>query len=156
MPKKMYVVKLTAEERVEFKALVKQTKTAAWKRQRVQALLLCDQGEEGPGWIDARIAEAVECTSRSLENWRKQAVEEGPVSLLERKARETPPRSPRLDGEKEAVLVKLACSQAPPGRTRWTMQLLADKLVELKVVDSISHETVRRRLKKTSSSPGAR
>ena len=75
--------------------------------------------------------------------------------MLERKER-PPPVTPKLDGEKQAVLVKLACSQAPEGRARWTMQLLADKLVELEVVDTISHETVRRRLKKTASSPGAK
>ena len=148
MPKKIYVVKLTDAERAELKALVKQPKTAGWKRQRAQALLLCDQGDQGPGWIDARIAEAVDCTSRSLENWRKQAVADGPLSLLERKARETPPTSPRLDGEGEARLVALACSQPPQGRARWTLQLLAERLVELQVVDSICQETVRQGLKK--------
>jgi transposase len=148
MPKKIYVVKLTAEERAELTALVTRGKAAAWKRQRAQALLLCDQGEQGPGWIDARIAEAVQRTSRSLENWRKQAVEEGPLSLLERKPH--PLKPGKLDGEKQAVLIKLACSQPPEGRARWTMQLLADRLVELKVVDAISHQTVRRGLKKAS------
>jgi hypothetical protein len=148
MPKKTYVVKLTDEERAEFKALVKKGKAAAWKRERAQALLLCDQSEQGPGWIDARIAEALQCTSRSLENWRKQAVEEGPASLLERKARETPPRPPKLDGEGEARLVALACSKPPEGRARWTLQLLAERLVELQVVDSICLETVRQALKK--------
>jgi transposase-like protein len=146
MPKKRYVVKLTAEERVEFKALLKKGKAAAWKRQRVQALLLCDQGEEGPGWIDARVAEAVDCTSRSLENWRKQAVEDGPDSLLERKPH--PPKPPKLDGEGEARLVALACSKPPQGRASWTLQLLADALVEMQVVDSICDETVRQALKK--------
>lgn len=148
MPKKIYVVKLTAEERVELEALVKKGKAAWWKRQRAQSMLLCDQGEQGPGWIDARVAEAVRCTSRSLENWRKQAVEEGPASLLERKPH--PPKPTKLDGEKQALLIKLACSKPPQGRARWSMQLLADRLVELEVVDTISHQTVRRGLKKAS------
>jgi len=147
MPKKIYVVKLTDEERADFEALVTKGKAAAWKRQRAQALLLCDQSEGAPGWIDQRIAEAVRCTRQSVENWRKQAVEEGPLSLLERKPR-PPPTEPKLDGEGEARLVALACSKPPEGRARWTLQLLADALVELQVVDSISDETVRQALKK--------
>ena len=156
MPKKIYVVKLTAEERAELEGVVRKGKAAGWKVQRAHVLLKCDQGRGGPGWIDQRIADAFGCTSRSVENWRKQAVEEGPLSLLERKARETPPTPRKLDGEQEAQLVKLACSQPPEGRTRWTMQLLAERLVQLEVVDEISHETVRRTLKKTNSSRGAR
>ena len=146
MPKKIYVVELTGEERAELKALVKKGKAANWKRQRAQALLLCDQGAGGLGWIDARVAEAVDCTSRSLEHWRKQAVEQGPLSLLERMPH--PPKAPKLDGEGEARLVALACSQPPEGRARWTLQMLADALVELQVVDSICDETVRQGLKK--------
>jgi hypothetical protein len=145
---KKYVLKLTAEERVELEQVVKKGKTAAWKIQRAQALLQCDQGRDGPGWVDEQIAQAYGCTTRSLELWRKQAVEKGPLSLLERKSRTT--RVPKLDGEKEARLVTLACSQAPKGRSRWTLRLLAERLVELKIVDSISYETVRRAMKKTS------
>jgi transposase-like protein len=130
--------------------VVKKAKAAAWKRQRAQALLQCDQSRTGPGWPDERIAEAYGCTTRSLESWRKQAVERGPSSLLERKTRVTPPRTPKLDGEKQARLVALACSKAPKGHARWTLNLLAERLVELKVVDSISRETVRRTLKKTT------
>jgi len=145
---KIYVVKLTAEERVELDGVVSKGKTAAWKRQRAQALLKCDQGSAGPGWIDERIAEAYGCTTRCLEKWRKQAVERGPLSLLERKARVSPAVAPKLDGEKQARLVALACSQPPKGRTRWSLRLLAGRLVELRVVDAISHETVRQNLKK--------
>ena len=107
-------------------------------------------------WIDVRIAEAFGCTTRSLENWRKKAVEKGPLSLLKRKVRLTPPTPPKLDGEKEARLVALACSDPPEGRARWTMQLLAERLVQLEVVDSISHETVRGALKKMTSNRGAK
>lgn len=149
MPAKVYVLKLSADERWELAAVVRRGRTAAWKVQRAQALLACDQGPDGPAWKDADVASAYGCTSRSVENWRKQAVESGPLSLLERK-----PRSDRgftkLDGVGEAQLVKLACSSPPEGRTRWTLQLLADKLVELEVVESIGRETVRKTMKKTS------
>lgn len=146
MPKK-YVLKLTVEERGELEQVVKKGKAAAWKVQRAQALLQCDQGESGAGWPDEQVAQAYGCTTRSLESWRKQAVECGPLSLLERKPR-TGVR--KLDGEKEAHLVKLACSQAPKGWARWTLRLLAARLVELQIVDAISHETVRRAMKKMS------
>lgn len=153
MPAKIYVLKLTPEERGELREVIRMGKAAGWKLQRAQALLKCDQGPEGPGWIDDRVAEAFGCTRRSVENWRKQAVEEGPLSLLERKPRSDKGRT-RLDGEGEARLVKLACSKAPPGYARWSLRLLADKLVELQVVDSISHESVRSVLKKTRSNRG--
>jgi len=149
MPKK-YVLKLTGEERAELQQVVKRGKAAAWKVQRAQALLKCDQGPGGSGWSDGPIAEAYGCTTRSLESWRKQAVERGPLSLLERKTRETPPRTPKLDGEKEARLTALACSKPPQGRGRWTLRLLGERLVALEVVDSICHETVRRALKKAT------
>ena len=145
---KIYVVKLTAEERAEFEEVVGKGKAAGWKRQRAQALLKCDQSPAGPGWIDTRIAEAYGCTTRCVEKWRKQAVERGPLSLLERKARVSPAVVPKLDGDKQARLVALACSQPPKGRARWSLRLLAGRLVELRVVDSISHETVRQNLKK--------
>jgi hypothetical protein len=153
MPAKIYVLKLTREERAELQEVVKTGKAAGWKIQRAQALLKCDQGPEGPGWIDEDIAEAFGCTRRSVENWRKQAVEEGPLSLLERQPRSDKGKT-KLDGEGEAQLVKLACSKAPAGYARWSLRLLAGKLVELAVVDSISHESVRSVMKKTRSSRG--
>ena len=149
MPKK-YVLNLTTEERAELQQVVKKGKSAAWKVQRAQALLKCDQGPFGWGWADEQIAEAYGCTSRSLESWRKQAVEQGPLSLLERKARERPPNTPKLDGEKEARLTALACSKPPKGHGRWTLRLLGERLVELAVVDSICRETIRRVLKKAT------
>ena len=109
----------------------------------------CDAGPEGPGWSDVQIAEAFGCTVRCLENWRKQAVESGPMSLLERKPQ--PPRVGKFDGEKQARLTKLACSQAPAGRARWSLRLLAERVVELEIVDRASYETVRRALKKRSA-----
>ena len=153
MPAKIYVLKLTYDERRALQKVVKIGKAAGWKIQRAQALLKCDQGPKGPGWIDDRIADAFGCTRRSVENWRKQAVEKGPLSLLERKPRSDKGKT-KLDGEGEAQLVKLACSKAPAGYARWSLRLLAGKLVELKVADSISHESVRSVMKKTRLSPG--
>ena len=117
MPRKKYVLKLLAEERQVLEAVVHQPRTAAWKALRARALLKCDQGPGGPAWPDSRIAEALECTIQSLENWRKQAVLQGPLSLLEKRpyVRRTPPK---LDGEGEARLIALACSPAPRGRVR--------------------------------------
>lgn len=149
MPKK-YVVCLTADERKGLLRVTKERGVAAWKAQRAQALLKFDASEDGPAWPDSKIAEAFGITTRSLESWRKRAVEEGPFSLLERKPPDSPRACPKLDGEVEAQLTKLACSPAPEGHARWTLRLLAERLVELEAVESISHETVRRGLKKAN------
>ena len=143
-----YRVKLTADERDEFEQLVRKGKAAGWKLVRAQALLKCDEAGGGPAWPDAKIAEAFGITTRSLEKWRKQAVDRGPLSLLERKKRDRS-MDRKLDGAGEAQLIKLACSSPPEGYSRWSLRLLADKLVELKVVDSIGHECVRQTLQKT-------
>jgi hypothetical protein len=140
-------VKLTDDERGELERLIRRG-AAGWKVQRAQALLKCDESDGGPGWPDAKIAEAFGMTARSVENWRKQAVERGPLSLLERKAQDRSWQR-KLDGVGEAKLVKLACSTPPQGRSRWSLRLLADKMVELEMVDSIGHECVRQTLKKT-------
>jgi hypothetical protein len=147
---KKYVLKLTEEERAELEQLLKKGKAAGWKLQRARALLLCDQGSQGPSWSDERVAVACGCSTRSLESWRRQAVEAGPLSLLQRRPRATPPVLPKLDGEQQARLTALACSQPPAGYARWTLRLLAERLVELEVVDTVSHETVRRALKKAT------
>lgn len=151
---KKYVVKLTEEEREELKRVaagkIGRRSIATWKVVRAKVLLKCDQGELGPAWTDERLAAAFDVTPRCIENWRKKAAEEGPLAVLERKQRLTPPTPPKLDGEVEAHLTKLACSVPPHGRNRWTMRLLAEQLVELEIVDSISHETVRKALKKTN------
>jgi hypothetical protein len=153
---KLYVVKLTVDEREELEKLTRCGKSYAWKIERAHALLKCDQGEQGPGWTDGQISDCFGMTTRCLENWRRQAVQEGPMSLFEPKRRAHPPTPPKLDGEGQAKLVKLACSPAPPGRASWSLRLLAERLVELQVVESISHEAVRRVLKKTKSSRGRR
>ena len=146
---KKYVLKLTAEERDELARLVRKGNVAGWKLQRAQALLKCDQGPDGPAWTDERIAEAFGVTTRSLESWRKRAFEHGPMALLQRKPR-TPAGVSKLGGENEARLTALACSQPPKGLARWSLRLLAGRLVELEVVGAVSHETVRRALKKAN------
>ena len=145
---KRYVLKLRQEERCQLERVAKGRKgrrtIAAWKVKRAQVLLKSDQGEQGPGWTDHRLAAAFDLTANSIQSWRKKAVEQGPLAALERKPRLTPPTPPKLDGDGEAQLTRLACSLPPEGRSRWTLRLLAERLVELEVVDSISHETVRR------------
>jgi transposase-like protein len=147
---KKYILKLTADERVDLERLVRRGHVAGWKVQRAQALLHCDQGPDGPAWTDERVAEAYGITARSLESWRKRAVEAGPMALLERKARTIPAAALKLDGEKQARLTALACSEPPDGLARWSLRLLAERLVELEVVEAVSHETVRRSLKKAN------
>jgi transposase-like protein len=147
---KKYVLKLTADERVDLERLVRRGHVAGWKIQRAQALLHCDQGPDGPAWTDEKVAEAYGITTRSLESWRKRAVEAGPMALLEREARAVPAAALKLDGEKQARLTALACSQPPDGLARWSLRLLAERLVELEVVETVSHETVRRSLKKAN------
>lgn len=150
MGKKQHRVKLQADERATLEALVSKGKAAKWKLTRAQALLKCDEGEAGPAWCDQLIAEAYGVTTRSIENWRKQAVFQGPLSLLSRKPQSKPPNPPKFDGEKEARLVALACSQPPSGQARWSLRLLAEQAVVLEIVESVSHETVRQVLKKTN------
>ena len=148
-----YVVRLSSEEREALEILVKSGKGAADNRLRAQILLKADVGPEGPGWADVRIAEAFEVGPSTVHRLRQRLVEEGlDAALLRKPSRQARPR--KLDGEKEARLIAVACAKAPEGRARWTMQLLADRLVELKVVDRISDETVRRTLKKTNLSLG--
>ena len=149
---KAYRIKLTTEERDAFAQVAKGNRGRMTipdrKVQRANAMLMCDEGDQGPGWTDEKIAQAFATTTRSLESWRKQAVLRGPLSLLERKQRTTPPTPPILDGEKEAKLTKIACSTPPNGRSRWTLQMLADELVALEIVDSISADTIGRVQKK--------
>jgi len=146
---KKYVVRLDAEERERLRPLVSAGRVAAYKRRHAAILLKADQGPEGPAWTDTRIAEALDVSVRSIESLRRRLVEEGLEACLVRKQPAWPPRAPTLDGEQEARLIALCCSAPPEGRQRWTLRLLADRLVELEVVDAISHETVRQTLKKT-------
>ena len=149
---KKYKVTLTPDERLQLHGLIAAGKGAAKKLAHARILLKADAAPDGPGWSDSRIADAVEVSPDTVV--RERFVERGPEAALVRKKQGKPSRERVLDGRAEAKLVALACSAAPGGRAVWTMQLLADKLVELKVVGSVSDETVRRTLKKTRSSRG--
>lgn len=148
-----YVVRLTEEEREQLQGVVSRGKVAAAKRRRAQVLLKADAGAEGSGPTDQQVAEALDVSTRSVHRFRKEYVEEGWPAAIERQPRrQRPPR--KFDGAAEACLVAVACSPAPAGQARWTLQLLCDKLVELAVFDSVSRECVRQTLKKTRSSRG--
>ena len=147
---KRYKVTLEAEERQHLHDLIAAGKAAAQRLAHARILLKADAAEDGPAWPDGRIAEALELSTATVERVRQRFVELGLDAALDRKLRERPAREIKLDGRAEAQLIALACSAPPEGRATWTMQLLADKLVELEVVESISDETVRLALKKTS------
>jgi hypothetical protein len=145
---KKYVVRLTDEERKMLTDLVGKGTTQAYRIRHATILLKVDAG--GPNWSDQQTAEAVGCHDNTVRHVRERFVLLGFEAAIERKKQETPPRKRVLDGAGEARLIAEGCSQAPAGRARWTLHLLADRMVELNVVDSISHETVRQTLKKTS------
>jgi transposase len=149
---KKYLVTLTEEERQELRQLLAAGKRAALVLTRVRILLKADQAPGGPAWADEQIAQALDCGRRTVERVRQRFVERGLADCLARQKQDRPSRVRKFDGAAEARLLALACSAAPDGRARWTMKLLADKLVELEVFDAVSDETVRRVLKKTSSS----
>jgi transposase len=144
-----YVVRLLAEERKQLEALVRTGRVAAAKRCRAQVLLKADGGPEGSGWTDQQVSEALDVSIGLVHCVRQAYVEHGLSTALEWKPKSRH-RPRKLDGEQEARLIALACSPAPHGRARWTLRLLADKLVELEIVDSISKDAVHRVLKKTS------
>lgn len=144
-----YVVRLTEEEREELEQCVRRGKLAAAKRMRAHVLLKADAGPEGSGPADEQVAVAIDVAPITVHRVRKAYVEEGLHAAIERKpAVRHRPR--KLDGGQEAQLVVVACSPAPEGHARWTLRMLADKLVELEVVDTLSKETVRQTLKKTT------
>jgi transposase len=151
---KKYKVTLTAEERQQLSALIATGKAAARKLAHARILLHADAAPGGPAWTDERIAEAVAVGRATVERVRQRFVEQGLEAALVRQQQDRPSRERTLDGRAEARLIALACSAPPGGRTEWTMQLLADRLVELAVVGTVSSETVRRCLKKTRSSRG--
>jgi transposase len=147
---KRCIVTLTADERQALHDLIAAGKAAAQKLAHARILRKADAAEGGPAWPDHRIAEALEVGDATIERVRQRFVEEGLEAALVRKPQARPSRLPTLDGRAEARLIALACSAPPDGRATWTMQMLADKLVELQVVPTVSDETVRRALKKTS------
>jgi transposase len=158
--RKVYRVELSQEDREQLKELVRRGKLEKGKRPsalkltRARILLKADQAKGGPAYTDAAIAEALDVSPKTVFNIRQKWVELGLEQTLERRPQKTPSRQPKLDGKAEAKLIACSCGPAPEGRSKWTLQLLSDKVVELGLVDSICRETVRQTLKKTSSNLG--
>ena len=147
MRKQKHKVDLTSEERQILERLVRKGEHSALKLMRAHILLKADSN--GPGWTDTKISDAFGCHAQTAYNVRKRFATGERLSALERKPQSRPSRLPKLDGAGEARLIALACSDPPEGFARWTLQLLADELVELQIVESLSAEGVRQILKKT-------
>ena len=147
-----YKVTLTKDDQKELENISKKGKTAARTVLLSRALLLLDANKDGDKWTVAKVADAVGLTTRTLEHMKKRFVEEGVDFAIQRKKREKPPTEKIFDGEFEAKLIALACTDAPEGRNRWTVRLLADKIVELKIAPTVSFMTVQNILKKTNLS----
>jgi transposase len=151
--RKKYAVTVTTTERQYLKQLTAAGTAPARTLTHARILLKADQGPDGPGWVDDAIAEAVEVSQPTIARVRKQFVEDGLEAALNRRA----PRrlyQRKLDGAQEARLIAVACSTPPEGFARWSLRLLADRLVELEIVEDVSYQTIRRVLKKTSFSRG--
>jgi len=144
---KKYIVRLTDAERERLSGVVKKLSGGSQKVKRAQLLLQADA--DGPNWTDARIAEAFGCRTRTIEKLRERLVTQGFEAALERKQRAEPPVPKKLNGEQEAQLIAMRLGKPPEGYSNWSLRLLADEVVALEIVDSISHTTVRQTLKKT-------
>ena len=152
---KIYRINLSNQERNELEQLINSSrKVAALKVTKARSVLLADESDQGPALRDPEIMKATGIKPATLGRLRQRVCEVGPLDALERIKQVTAPRKKIVDGEVEAKLTQIACSEPPDGRKRWTLRLLADRLVELEIVESISHETVRDALKKMSSNPG--
>ncbi len=153
MPKKKYIVTLTDEERYALEELTTKGKSPAYKLNHARILLLADTNRNNGGWTDQAISSALKLSVATIERVRQRLVEQGLEAALSRKQ---PPnrRLRRLDGKQEAHLIALTCSSPPEGQGRWTLRMLAEQMVTLDHVETLSHETVRQTLKKTSSSLG--
>lgn len=147
---KKWMVRLEAEERQTLRELARVGKAAAYKIRHANVLLAVDDSEEGPGLPDTQVAKTLQIGVRSIESLRRRFVEEGLESCLVRKKQEYPSIQRMFDGEKEAKLIAVACGPAPKDRARWTLALLADRVVELRIVESCSPATIQRVLKKTN------
>jgi hypothetical protein len=144
---KKYIVRLTEQERCELREVIKKLKGSSQKVRRAQILLKADI--EGSNWTDERIAEAFGCRTKTVENIRQRLVEKGFSETLNGLRRDTPPTPKRLDGAQEAQVLALRLGSPPKGYANWSLRLLSRKVVELGIVDTVSHETIRRTLKKT-------
>lgn len=151
--KKKYIVSLTAEEQEELEQLTTTGKVAAYKMNHARILLKADTNQEDGGWTDEAISQALNISVATIERVRQRFVETGLESALSR-AEQQQRKPRRLDGEQEAHLIAITCSEVPEGHARWSLRLLAERMVELEYVESVSHETIRQTLKKTTSSPG--
>lgn len=145
-----YIVELTSKERKELSELVSKGKAAARKITHARVLLQANESKGGPAWTDKQISEAFGIHTNTIHGIRRRFVEQGLKAVLERKKQDRPSRKRIVDGNVEAHLIALRCGQPPEGTNQWNLRLLADKLVELEIVPSISHETVRQVLKKTN------
>lgn len=151
---KKYIVRLSAEERKTLKKLLTSGRGSGRLFTRVRILLKADQSDEGPAWPDEKISEAFDVTVQTIEKVRKQLVEEGFEAVLSRHPYRQKVSRKKIDGDVEAHLIALCCGDPPEGRVRWTLRLLADKVMELGYIDSISYEAVRQTLKKTNLNLG--
>lgn len=150
-PAVKYVVRLSADEREQLESMIRTGREAAYRLLKARILLKADVSVEGCSWDDARIADALETSLSTVFRTRHQLVEEGLEAALDRKKRSTSPQSRIFDGEKEAQLIALACSQPPEGHARWSLRLLEKRVVELGIVEAASDSTIGRVLKKTHS-----
>ena len=148
MPQKKYIVRLAAQEREVCRQTVRKLSGSSEKVRRAQVLLKADA--DGPAWTDQQIADAFSCRTKTVENIRQRCVLEGFEQALERKRRESPAVPKLLDGEQEARVIALRLGPPPKGYANWSLRLLARRVVELGLVESVSHETIRRTLKKTT------
>jgi hypothetical protein len=147
-----YTLTLGPDERAWLEGMTRKGRHSASKVLQARALLLCDAGEGGAAWPVQRVSEALGISPRTIEGLKKRVTEGGLEAAFERKRRETPPREVRYDGAFDAHVVALACSAPPRGRCRWTVRLLAEKVVELRIAPGASHMAVHRALKKTGCS----
>jgi len=145
-----YSVELSIDERTWLEDISHKGRNSALKIMQARALLLCDIGEHGPGWPVHLISEALGISCGTIDNLKKRVVLEGVEKALEKKQRETPPREVIFDGAFDAHVVAMACSEPPKGYQRWTVRLLAEKIVELQIVPEVSHMSIHRSLKKTN------
>jgi len=151
---KKYTVQLDGKQRKQLESILTGGKESARNQMHARILLKADEGAQGPSWTDQQIAQALEVGTATVERVRRRFREGGLLDALVRRPQPERPEKRKMDGELEARLVTLACSQAQGGRERWTLRLLADKLVQLGYVEQMSHQTVWVTLKKTNSSPG--
>ena len=154
MPKKKYIVSLTVSERKFLEQLTKKGKIAAYKMNHARILLKADINQKEGGWRERQIGESLDIGHATIERVRQRFVEEGIESALSRREQKKR-RSQIIDGEKEAYLMAIACSQTPAGKSNWTLQMLADRMVELNYVEQVSTETIRQTLKKTNLNLGS-